>query len=155
MPGRFIVLAFGVALAWTGTCGPALALWPLPWCFKIPPFDDTFVWYPKPTGGTQRQGSGRDTEGERTVLVSAYQDGAVLQVGFTILPKVGYVPVFGGGEVNPNTGTGGGRCFAPTLQDCGNFTFQLVDCATTAAATAAARTASSKRRVMGAEPAGK
>ena len=47
MPGRFIVLAFGVALAWTGTCGPALALWPLPWCFKIPPFDDTFVSVPE------------------------------------------------------------------------------------------------------------
>ena len=117
MPGRFMVLAFGVALAWTGL---AVRLWHAAAALVLqnPACSTT------PSSGTRNRPGGtsvraRDATPKASVLVlvSAYQDGAVLQVGFTILPKVGYVPMFGGGEVNPNTGTGtgGGRCFAPTL----------------------------------------
>ena len=153
MPGRFVVFIVAAVLLPVGLSRPALALWVPPWCFKIAPFTDVLIFYPKTTGGAQRQGSGRDTQGERAVLVSAYLQGGDLQLGFTILPKAGFVPVFGGGTINPNTGVGSGQCFAPTLADCGNFTFQLVDCATATAAATASVAPSAKVRVMGARPA--
>ena len=129
MPRNFKVLLAAAAMLVLGAARPALALWPLPWCFTMLPFTDVFVLQSKTSGGNQRGGSGRDLSG---FLV----DG-VLSLGGTIHPQPGYGPVVFGVNVDPDTGTGKGQCHAPTLADCGNFTMQRIVCPGSAAEAAA------------------
>lgn len=136
MPGRFVVLTAAFALLSVAISRPAHAQWALPWCFSMAPFTDIFVWYPKTVGGGQRGGPGRDLIGDRSQWVSIFQSGGLLHVGFMILPKPDFVPVFAGGTIDPKTGIGTGQCFAPTLADCGNFTFQRITCPAAPAAVA-------------------
>lgn len=155
MPGRFVVLTAVFTLLSVAVSRPAQAQWALPWCFTMAPFTDVFVMYAKVFGGGQRGGPGRDLIGNRALSVSIFQSGGILHVGGTILPKLGYVPVFFGGTIDPGTGTGTGQCFAPTLADCGNFTFQRITCpaATASVATMQALTPSglAMGQVMAAE----
>ena len=149
MPGRLVVLTAVFALLSVAVPRPAHALWPLPWCFTMAPFTDIMVWYPKVTGGNQRGGSGRDLVGDRAQWVTLFQSGGLLHVGFMILPKPAFVPVFAGGTIDPETGTGTGQCFAPTLADCGNFTFQRITCPAAPAATATLQALEPTGRAMG------
>lgn len=91
-----------------------MALWPLPWCFEMPPYTDIFILNVKPTGNNQRSGSGRDTtddpKGERVVSATAFVNAGVLQLGLTIFPVPGFYPVTVEARVDPNTGTGAATC---------------------------------------------
>ena len=149
MSTRFIVLATCLSLLIVCASRPAMALWPLPWCFKMPPFTDTLVMNPQPTRDAQRSGSGRDLVGDRPLTISTFMSDDTLHVGFTIHPMPGYVPVVVGGKINPNTGIGTGQCYAPTAADCGNVTFTLITCPVEADAAATLRALEPPGRAMG------
>jgi hypothetical protein len=133
------------ALVAFGGAQPAAALGPLPWCFSTVPFGDVFVLWPIKTGGNQRDGSGFDLAGARTMTVNTSAKNGILTIGYTIYPQPGYDPVFAGGSINMSTGTGVGECFAPGLFDCGEFTFQQITCPS----APTARTFAASARVMG------
>ena len=114
MSKRLMVLSTSLASLFLCTPRPALALWPLPWCFEMPPYSDIFILNVKPTGNNQRSGSGRDTtddpKGERVVSATAFLNAGVLQLGLTIFPIPGFYPVTVEARVDPNTGVGAGTC---------------------------------------------
>src|SRR6478672_648049 len=138
MSGRLVVAVAALVLSFVLQSRPAFALWPLPWCFTMKPFTDVFVMNIKPTGNTQRAGSGRDLVGNRAMSVTAFTNDGVLQVGFTIYPAPGYGPVVVEARLDPDTGAGPGTCFAPTAAECGAVNFERIVCPGTVDAPAAA-----------------
>ncbi len=114
MSKRFLVLTTSLASLFLWTPRPAMALWPLPWCFEMPPYTDIFILNVKPTGNNQRSGSGRDTsddpKGDRVVSATAFVNAGVLQLGLTIFPVPTYYPVTVEARVDPNTGAGAATC---------------------------------------------
>jgi hypothetical protein len=138
MSRRLAVVATGFALLFLVQSRPALALWPLPWCFTMKPFTDIFVMNVKPTGNAQRAGSGRDLVGNRAMSVTAFTSDGVLQVGFTIYPAPGFGPVVVEARLDPDTGAGPGTCFAPTAAECGAVNFERIVCPGTVDAPSAA-----------------
>jgi hypothetical protein len=145
MPAR-VKFAALVASAFIVAPGPAAALGPLPWCFSTLPFDDVLVVWPIRTGGGQRDGSGLDLAGNRTMSVNTFTKGGTLTIGYTIYPQPGFDPVFAGGTINLATRSGPGECFAPGFFDCGEFTFQQITCPK---ASSSARVPPSSAKVMG------
>jgi hypothetical protein len=78
----------------------------------------------------------------------------VLTVGYTTNPQPGFVPVIASGTIDLATETGPGQCFAPTLGDCGAFTFKRIDCpaqATSSTVTLAAQQVRAQGRAQGAQ----
>ena len=138
MSVRTTCVAMAAGMALLGAAQPAFATGPLPWCFSVLPLGDQFILWPTKTGGGQRDGSGFDIAGSRSMSVSTSTQGGTLTIGYTIYPQPGYDPVTGGGTVNIATGSGPGECFAPGLFDCGAFTFQRITCPSPTARLAAA-----------------
>ena len=128
MSVRTTFMAIAAALIVLAGAQPAAALGPLPWCLSTLPFGDIFILWPTKTGGNQRDGSGFDLAGARTMSVNTFAQSGILTIGYTIYPQPGFDPVFAGGTINLSTGSGSGECFSPGLFDCGEFTFQQIAC---------------------------
>ena len=148
---RIVLAGFAFALGVAGTEVPATAA--QPFCLSTLPFQNVFVWFVDPQGGAQLRGTGVDLAGNRPQSVSVHVNGDTASVGFITYPAGASVPVIGAGTIASSTGDGPGRCFAPDLASCGEFTFALIACPASAPAGAAAAEARATRGpVMGLSP---
>jgi hypothetical protein len=109
-----------------------------PLCVSALPFDDVLVLFLDPHGTTPNW-SYFDTVGQelvthRALSATLFVDAArtTLHVGYQAYPKVGFTPVIAGGTIDLATRTGPGQCYTPDLASCGDFTFQIIPCPTTA-----------------------
>lgn len=148
---RVLLAGFAFALGVAGTEAPATAA--QPFCLSTLPFRDVFVWFVDPPGGDQLRATGVDLTGNRPQSVSIHVDGDTATVGFITYPAGTSIPVIGAGTIAISTGDGPGRCFAPDLASCGEFTFALVECPESAlSGTAAAETPATTGPAMGLSP---
>ena len=109
-----------------------------PTCISTAPFDDVLVLFFDLHGITPNwtylDSVGQDLLFNRAITATAFVDAAktTLHLGYSVYPKVGFAPVVAGGTIDLATRTGPGTCFAPDLASCGEFTFQVITCPSTA-----------------------
>jgi hypothetical protein len=123
---KYMVAVLGLVIC--GGLATTLAAEPAgPFCFSLDPLSEVFEWFFESSGGNSFTITGRDLP-NRPQTAAGYLDDDKFYLGFTTYPVGSGVPVIGTATIDLNTLTGSGRCFAPDLESCGEFTIALVTC---------------------------